>query len=378
MEIEKFRSGAYQKHNDYRYFLPETINHAWRWSDIMLNKALEGATHKLGMLEGLIQRMPQSLDRIAHTYLRKEATHSSRIEGTQTELIDALFPEEEVPEVRRADWYEVMLHLKTAQSATEALKTLPISGRFMRNMHKSLMRKQPQNTPGEFRRSQNWIGGSTLKDAIFVPPVPEEVPRLMGDLEKFLHNDKIQVPYLIRIGLAHYQFETIHPFLDGNGRIGRLLIVLYLISKNLLSRPILSFSKFCEKDKDLYYNKLSRVRSEHDLLGWLKYFLAGIQNSAQEAYDILEQTLHMQSEHERLIAKQLGRRSNSAYILYKHLFKQPYLQAQDAAEICQISHSAATKLLKALANIDVLHRFPESNRPIYYLFKRYYDILLQE
>lgn len=176
--------------------------------------------------------------------------------------------------------------------------------------------------PGEYRRSQNWIGGNSLADASFIPPNFNYVDELMGDLENFLHNEEIQVPALIRIGMAHYQFETIHPFLDGNGRIGRLLITLYLVSEKILEKPLLYLSAFFEKNKSLYYDNLTRVREKNDLLHWLKYLLVGIAQTSEQAVETLSTILKLKERLETDITKNWGRRSSQALILLQYLLNK--------------------------------------------------------
>ena len=278
MDINKFKSGKWLKGNQYKYFMPEEINHKWSISDTNLHKRIETVSLRLGELNSFAKFVP-NIDLFIQSYVMKEVVTSSRIEGTNTNIEQAFSDELDINPEQRDDWRETAKYREAMNFALSELNKIPLSNRLIKKAHKILLshvRGKTKN-PGEFRRSQNWIGGATIDDAMFVPPSTEHVENLMSDLEKFLHNEQIGIPHLVKVAIAHYQFETIHPFLDGNGRIGRLMITLYLVSAGMLEKPLLYTSDFFEKNKSLYYDKLTFARDKNDLSGWIYYFLQAIE-----------------------------------------------------------------------------------------------------
>lgn len=372
MDISQFKAGSWvQQPTGYRSFLPREINHSFTWADAELNVLLEQATLRLGELNSFSQFVPD-IGMFIRMHVVKEATESSRIEGTQTNIEEALLKATEVAPERRDDWQEVNNYVRALNQALIRLDTLPLSSRLLRETHQTLLQgvRGEHKLPGEFRTSQNWIGGATLADAVFVPPHHAEIGRLMGDLENFLHSEAVAVPHLIKIGIAHYQFETIHPFLDGNGRIGRLMIMLYLVDRNILKEPILYLSDFFERNKALYYDNLMVVRQRHNLTQWLKFFLVGVAQTAEKATTSLNAIMHLKQECEaHLLA--LGRKAPTAKRLLDTLFAQPVVSAADVAERLTVSVVAANRLIEDFRRLEILHEGTGFKRNRLFFFRDY-------
>jgi len=250
IELEKYEAGHFERQSGYEYFVPNKINGEWIWKTPKINSLIEKAAIKLGELNSFARLVP-NIDLFIQLHVTKEAVISSRIEGTQTNMNEALLPIEEIRPERRNDWQEVNNYIRAINEAIVELEELPISSRLLKNTHRTLLQsvRGEHKLPGTYRTSQNWIGGNSLADAVFKPPTHQLVNELMSDLEIFLNNDEINVPALVRIAIAHYQFETIHPFLDGNGRIGRLMITLYLVSEKILDKPLLYLSSISKKTR---------------------------------------------------------------------------------------------------------------------------------
>ena len=289
---------------------------------------------------------------------------------------EALLPLEEVQPERRNDWKEVNNYINALNNAIEELQTLPISSRLIRKTHTQLLEdvRGEHKMPGEFRTSQNWIGGNAIADARFIPPHDMYVQELMSDLEYFLNNEDIKTPALIRIAIAHYQFETIHPFLDGNGRIGRLLITLFLVKEKVLDMPLLYLSTYFEKNKNLYYDNLSNVRDKNDMLQWIKYFLVGIEQIASKSAETLSTIIDFKEKTEDAIRSSYGRRSTHAIMLLHSLMKNPYVTSEKASTICALSYKAANDLVKKLQTDGYLIETTGQSRNRMYVFQPYLDL----
>jgi len=378
MKLEEFKAGVYRQQKEYRSFTPSRINQEWTWDDPRVNVLLERATKSLGELNAFTLIVP-NVDLFIRMHMLKEANTSSRIEGTRTEIDEAVLDELEILPERRDDWQEVQNYVEAMNTAITELEYLPLSLRLLRNTHAILMRgvRGERKEPGEFRRSQNWIGGASPSDAVYVPPHPTDISDLLSDLEAFWHNDSIQVPHLVRIAISHYQFEAIHPFLDGNGRIGRLLITLYLVSQGLLGKPSLYLSAHLEKHRSAYFDSLSRVRESDDIGQWCRFFLQAVVETAENGKLTFERILELQQELEATVAK-MGRRAENARRLLIHLYQKPSVTINGAMEILEINKNPARQLISDLQEVGILYEATGYKRNRVFFFKRYLDIFRNE
>ena len=355
MNISEYISGKYEQQYEYKSFLPERINHAWHVDEPELVTLLDDANRLLGELNAFSQLVPD-VDFFIKMHIAKEATTSSRIEGTRTNMEEALVDVQDVEPERRDDWEEVQNYIKAVNFSIERLQTLPLSTRLMRETHKVLMQgvRGEQKLPGEFRKSQNWLGPS-LKNAAFVPPHHEHLADLMTDLENFIHNDEIHVPHLIRVGILHYQFETIHPFLDGNGRLGRLLIALYLANFNLLHKPALYLSDYFERNRLDYYDHLTIARTKSDMIAWLRFFLIGIQETAERSTGVFKSILALKEKIEREIMPQFHvRRQANAQALMRFLYQSPVVNIKGVKSLLDVQTNTASSLIGDFEKYGIL------------------------
>lgn len=369
--MKNYKSGQYINQGYYKSFQPSLINKQLHVDDMEVMQLLSQADRELGRLDMYSKYIP-NIDLFISMHVIKEATQSSKIEGTQTNVDEALLDKEDLPFDKRDDWEEVQNYTKAMDWAINELAELPFSLRLIKGTHRILLQgvRGEKKQPGEFRTSQNWIGGATINDATFIPPVHTSVPELMSDIEKFIHNNEIFVPELLKIALVHYQFETIHPFLDGNGRIGRLLIPLYLVSKGILQRPILYLSEFFEKNRQLYYDNLMTVREKSDLLQWFKFFLVGIIETSKNGIKTFDNILQLQKKVESEIQK-LGSRATKAKKVIDYLYKRPIINAEKVSEVAGISMPSSYKLISDLEKMDVLREVTGGKRGRTYVFDNY-------
>jgi len=371
MKFETFMSGRWQPRYQYKSFEPVPVNHEWLWEDPTVNALLAQANRTLGELNAFSLIVPD-IDLFIEMHVVKEAQTSSRIEGTQTGIDEALMPEEQIQPEKRNDWREVRNYIEAVNAAIGELKTLPLSNRLLKQTHAILMHgvRGEHKQPGEFRTSQNWIGGSSLMDAAYIPPHQDGVAELMSDLEQFWHNEAIVVPHLIRVAISHYQFETIHPFLDGNGRIGRLLVPLYLVSHGLLAKPSLYLSDFFERNRASYYDALTRVRLSNDLIHWVRFFLTGVAETAAKGRDVFGQILSLRTEVEQLVMT-LGKRAPNGRLALNLLYRQPVISAIDLETALAVSTPTANALIRDFERLGLLKEISGQLRGRSYMFDRY-------
>jgi len=374
MNISDFTSGKPVQRYQYQSFEPTLIDIDWHIDNSELVLLLTQATLKLGELNAFSQLIPD-VDFFIKMHVLKEGTESSRIEGTQTNIDEAIQKEEYIQPEKKDDWQEVQNTVQAMNHAIDSLATLPLCNRLLKETHKILMQgvRGTHKLPGEFRQSQNWIGGSSLRDAVFIPPQQDSVNDLMTDLEKFLHNSTNPVPSLIKIAIAHYQFETIHPFLDGNGRIGRLLITLFLVNNQLLVKPTLYLSEFFEKNKSLYYDNLTRVRTHNDLTQWLKFFLEGVRCTSENSIQTFKNIIALRTECEHKIIS-LGKKQALAKSFLQYLYSKPITDAGDVTQVLEINVSTAHRLIDDFIRLNILVEMTGFKRNRIFAFDNYIKI----
>lgn len=353
------RAGLYRRQpQGYRAFIPAPLppDPPIRF-DNQLQGRLSRADLALGRLAGSIDTLPNP-DLFVFMYVRKEAVLSSQIEGTQSSLQDVLSAEAQVLDpMQPRDVDEVLNYVAAMNLGLDRLATLPVSVRLFREIHARLLHdvRGSHLTPGELRTSQNWIGpsGCTLNEASFVPPPPHEVADALGALEQFLHNHD-DLPLLVKIGLAHAQFETIHPFLDGNGRVGRLLITFLLCEKQILQKPVLYLSHYFKRHRQRYYDHLQAIRDTGDFEGWLAFFLTGVTEVSLEAAATAKRILLLREQHRSLIADRLGYAAGNGHRTLEHLFEHPIVSVNQVRDLTGTTYTAANQLVERLTEVGIL------------------------
>jgi Fic family protein len=373
------RAGRYiQQPAGYRAFIPAPLPPDPPVAmDAELQQRLSAADRALGRLDGSIHTLPDP-DLFVLMYVRKEAVLSSQIEGTQSSLTDVLKAEAEIfdPDAPR-DVGEVLNYVAAMNLGLERLRELPVSLRLIRDIHARLMQgvRGGERAPGEFRRSQNWIGpaGATLREATFVPPPHDVAEAALGDLERFLHLQD-QMPPLIRVGLAHAQFETIHPFLDGNGRVGRLLITFLLCERGLLEKPVLYISWYLKAHRQEYYDRLQQTRDRGDWESWLKFFLRGIADVADQATDTARRILQLRETHRRVIAQRLGSSGGRGARFLDHLYRRPTVSVTEVARLLGIAYPNANNLVDQFVKLELLTEITGHARNRRFLYQPYTEL----
>ncbi len=372
MNISDYQSGRFEGHHEYRAFVPEPVCHEWEISDPELVELLGRADRAIGELNAFGQLIPD-IDFFIQMHVANEATLSSRIEGTQTNIEDAFKDERELKPEQRDDWVEVQNYIRAINWAIGELERLPLSNRLLRSTHAILMRgaRGKNKRPGEFRTSQNWLGPS-IRNAVFIPPHHEHVPDLMGDLELFLHDRTIFAHPLIRISIAHYQFETIHPFLDGNGRLGRLMVSLYLASAGLLAKPALYLSDYLERNKTAYVDHLMGVRLGDHLREWLIFFLSGIEETAKASAQVLRLVLDLKASVERdILPRFTARRQENAQKIMQYLYAHPLVDIRRATDLIDGTGNTASVLIGDLVSFGILREITGQRRNRLFVFDDY-------
>jgi Fic family protein len=375
MLLSQFKAGTYNSQYHYKSFYPSLVNKDWFLDDSNSIRLLSEANIKLGELNAFSQLVP-SIDTFIKMHINKEALLSSRIEGTRTEIEETFQPIESIELERRDDWQEVQNYIQSINHALSMLNEVPISTRLMNSAHSILMQgvRGASKSPGEFRKSQNWIGGSTLKTAKYIPPTSNELPELMSDLEKFCNNSSINTPDLVKIAMIHYQFETIHPYLDGNGRVGRLLITLYLVERGLLEKPSLYLSDFFEKNRANYYYELSRVKETNNIISWINFFLIGVKETASNSIATFKEILSLKSKIENEFLPTVGKNQKLVARVIHHLYSHPVIDANTLANDMSISFATSSRLLDSLVKKEVLSELSNKKRYRKYSFDSYLDL----
>ncbi|NJD02183.1 MAG: Fic family protein [Ruminiclostridium sp.] len=379
MRMEKFKSGIYINHDDYKTFKPTYINNSWEWEDTEINTLLEEASRELGGLNSFSDLIP-NIDVYIKMHIKTEANKSSKIEGTKTSIEEDLLQIEDIAPEKRDDHEEVHNYIIALNYGINRIvkDDFPLCNRLICEIHERLLQgvRGKHKTPGEFRRSQNWIGGTKPSDALYVPPNIIDMPDLMSDFEKFINNNEIKVPHLIKIALLHYQFETIHPFLDGNGRIGRLIIPLYLLSNGVLDKPCFYISDYFEKNRNAYYEALDRVRTRNDLRHWIKFFLTASIYTAKTAKSKFKKVVGLVNQLNKEVLDIKGRPENTMKVL-EAFYDNPILGSKQLKEITGLTAPTVDSSIRGLVEKDILKEITGFSRNrIYSLFK-YFEIIVQ-
>lgn len=378
MKLEEYKSGEYVKMNDYKAFIPSKINYNWGWDDTKLDKLLAEANRQIGELNAYSLLIP-NVDLYIKMHVKIEANKSSRIEGTRTTVEEDLLDVTDINPEKRDDWEEVQNYVKATNYGVERIKNgFPVCTRLIRDLHKILMQgvRGEHKTPGEFRTSQNWIGGSMPSNAVYVPPPHTEIAECLTDFEKFINNEEIDTPDLIKIAILHYQFESIHPFLDGNGRIGRLLIPLYIQSKGMLDKSCLYISDYIERNKDTYYDMLTRVRTHNDMIAWIKFFLEAVIETSKTAKEKFRNVVELTMEMDKVIVN-LPVKSDNVKKVIDVLYNEPVINRKKLCDITKIKEGTIKNIINCLLENNIIVETTGYSRNQIFTFQKYTDLFLK-
>ncbi|HPM40788.1 Fic family protein [Patescibacteria group bacterium] len=371
------RSGKYvtqlKGDAEYKAFVPNPLPFEINM-DEELQMLLSKADLALGRLDGITETLPD-VDFFILMYIRKEATLSSQVEGTQATFADVLNAEANVEDLEiHKDVDEILNYINAINYGLKGLENLPLCLRLIKEIHKILLNgvRGEFKEPGEFKKSQNWIGGSTISRASFVPCPPQELDNALNNMEKFL-NSNANIPTLIKTGLIHVQFENIHPFLDGNGRIGRLLITFYLCQQGVLHKPLLYISEFFKKYRQEYYDRLNAVHEKDDIEGWLKFFLDGIAITANQAIETNKKIIKLREEDLKKISS-LGRSAQKAILVFNYLFHTPILTIKDIENITGLKNPNALSLMNKMTNLGILKEITGKKRNKVFRYQNYVNL----
>ena len=377
-KLEDYISGEYVKNNDYKTFIPSKINYNWGWDDTKLDKLLSEANRQIGELNAYSLLIP-NVDLYIKMHVKVEANKSSRIEGTKTTVEEDLLDVKDISPEKRDDWEEVQNYVKATNYGVQRISEgFPVCTRLIREIHKILMTgvRGEHKTPGEFRTSQNWIGGSMPSTAIYVPPPHTEVAECLSDFEKFINNEEIDTPDLIKIAILHYQFESIHPFLDGNGRIGRLLVPLYIQSKGMLQKSCLYISDYIERNKDKYYDMLTRVRTHNDMIGWIKFFLEAVIETSKTAKEKFRSVVELTMEMDKIVVE-LPVKSDNVKKVIDVLYNEPVINRKKLCELTNIKEGTIKNVINCLLDNDIIVETTGYSRNQIFTFQKYTDLFLK-
>ncbi len=372
--LESYNAGEYINMGDYKSFIPSKIDEDWSWNDSELNKLVSDANLQLGKLDGYAQQIP-NVDLYIKMHVKVEANKSSRIEGTRTTLDEDLLSKDDIDPEKRNDWQEVQNYVDAMNYGIERINEIPISTRLIKEIHSILMKnvRGKDKNPGEYRTSQNWIGGSRPGNAVYVPPIASEINNCLNDLEKFINNDKINTPDLVKIAMIHYQFESIHPFLDGNGRTGRIIIPLYLLNKGIITTPCFYISNYIEENKNAYYDFLSRVRTNNDMISWIKFFLEATIETAKTARVKFQNILQFTKEVDQILPTLSVKYENAKKVI-DFLYIQPKASRIEIIEKTKIPDSTVNGIINELMRVNLINEITGFSRNKVYQFTKYIEL----